>query len=200
MPAPQSRLQRVPADDPVALREAVSALQAAGIDSERINVDRSATNGPRPFLTETLTRLTAGDRLLVPDLASLARSTGELAKIVRLLDSRGVHLWVGGRRFAALNAADTVELVAQMSADLLCAAESEDRQRAERFRDDRRGQWQQPTAVESLRLREQFDTNAVAPNELVQHWKVSRATMYRAIRTVRSQAPANLTSPTWPDV
>lgn len=77
---------------PDGLRGAVLDLQASGVASEHINIDSTPLNGARPFLAHTLSHLARGDRLLVPALSSLARSTSELFRILQVLNRGGVEL------------------------------------------------------------------------------------------------------------
>lgn len=74
-----------------------------------------------------------------------------------------------------------VELVAQMPADHLCAAESDDRQRAEGFTRTTVAYAINSLRLSPLQLREQFDAKAAAPKKSAEHSQVSRATMYRAV-------------------
>lgn len=171
---------RVAATDPFAMRNAVKALLDVGVDSERITVESSTTNGPREYLRETLNNLHPGDRLLVPSLASLARSQGELSRILRHLERIGVDLWVGGHHYAALGPEETAELLEAMKADLHLEAAIEDRERLAAFKDDRRGLKRHLTAVESLALREDFDQEGSDSATVAAQWRVSRAVAYRA--------------------
>lgn len=65
-------------------------LAAAGC--ERIFLEEASAAGPRPVLDQALDFVRAGDGLIVAKLDRLARSTGHLLEIVRLLEDKGVAL------------------------------------------------------------------------------------------------------------
>ena len=119
----------------------VNELHSIGVDSEHLYVDRVALGQPRAFLGEAMASLADGDLLCVPTLASLARSAGELSKILSVLAGRGVELWVAGRRFADLTPTETVDMVATMASDLRREAETLDARKSEETERRRGGQY-----------------------------------------------------------
>jgi len=68
-----------------------NALQALGVESERIYVDHglTGTNRARPGLREALAACRAGDMLVVTKLDRLARSLPDARDIVGLLATSG---------------------------------------------------------------------------------------------------------------
>ena len=124
--------------------------------------------------------LADGDLLCVPTLASLARSAGELSKILSVLAGRGVELWVAGRRFADLTPTETVDMVATMASDLRREAETLDARKSEETERRRGGQYLL-SAVEALELREAWDAGGGTAREVAAQHGVSRATLFRAV-------------------
>jgi len=85
-------------DDGAGAQGAANALEALGVETERIYVDHGLT-GPdraRPGLREALAACRSGDMLVVTKLDRLARSLPDARDIVDELTTRKVKLNLGG--------------------------------------------------------------------------------------------------------
>jgi DNA invertase Pin-like site-specific DNA recombinase len=72
----------------------IARLCAAGVEPDRVSVDRSSgTRGARPELEQVLAGLGPGDVLVVTALDRLASSVLHLVTIGVRLRSAGAHLW-----------------------------------------------------------------------------------------------------------
>ena len=104
------------------------ALQALGVDPERIYVDHgfTGTSRARPGLGEALAACRAGDELVVTKLDRLARSLPDARDIVEELTSRQVKLNLGGSVHDPTDPVgrllfNVLAMVAEFEADLIRA-------------------------------------------------------------------------------
>ncbi len=181
---------RVHSTEQSALRETVQALTAAGVTAAHIHVDRG-TRAPakrRPAWRDALADLRSGDVLLVPSLAGLARSQGELLHLAAELTGLGVRIELVGTS-SAPNAGpaqtQTAALLDQMREDLLAELAAERDHWRAHF-DGRRGRHQREIDPEAeLAVIEDFDAGAprTAEAAAARHG-MSRAQLYRVAGAV----------------
>jgi DNA invertase Pin-like site-specific DNA recombinase len=171
-----------------------AALRSLGVPDERVYTDQGLTGRTRerPGLDKALAACWAGSTLVVAKLDRLARSVPDACAIAAELTDRGVGLSIGG---AVYDPGDpvgkllftTLAMVAEFEADLartreglaIARANGRLRGRQPKLNDRRRAQL--------VRLH----TNGQATvAELAETFSVSRATVYRALRSAPLPASA----------
>jgi DNA invertase Pin-like site-specific DNA recombinase len=164
-----------------------NALEALGVVPGRVYVDqgRTGTNRERPGLRQALAACRAGDTLVVTKLDRLARSLTDARDISDELVAAGVRLSLGG---VIHDPADPVGrllfnvlgMVAEFEADLMRARTREGMAVA-RAKGRLRGRRPKLSPVQEKHLVELHRAGSHSVAELVELFKVGRATVYRAL-------------------
>ncbi len=164
------------------------ALQALGVEPERIYVDHglTGTHRDRPGLREALAACRAADTLVVTKLDRLARSLPDARDIVDDLTKRGVKLNLGG---SVHDPADPVgrllfnvlAMVAEFEADLI-RARTREGMRVARANGRLRGKQPKLSPAQEAHLVKLYRAGEHTIGELEELFAVTRSTVYRAIR------------------
>lgn len=164
-----------------------AALMAAGVEPDHLFLEKVSgrTADDRPELQRCMAFARKGDTVLVTKLDRFARSARDLHNLLADLDQKGVG-------FKCLDQAiDTTSSTGRLTLSILGAvAEFELNIRAERQRDGiaaakERGTYQKrKSAIDLDRVRELSSKNR--PDEIAAIMKISRASVYRALATIKA--------------
>ena len=160
----------------------IEALKAAGCEKIYAEKRSGRTAADRAELSRALDQVRKGDTLIVTRLDRLARSVGDLHRIMQRLTEEGVEF-----RCLQQGGVDTSSSTGKLTLAILGAvAEFENDIRRERQRDgiDRAkaaGVYKgRPASVDAASVRRMKEGGAGA-TEIARHLGISRATVYRAL-------------------
>ena len=174
-----------------------TALTAAGVQQEHLFEEKVSgkTAADRPELQRCLQFVRSGDTILVTRLDRFARSARDLHNMLALLDERGV-----GFRCLEQGMIDTTSSSAtnRLTVSIIAAvSEFESALRAERQAEGiavakMKGTYRARQSMIDLdRVR---DLSArMKPAEIASVMKISRASIYRALATIKQQATVEIT-------
>ena len=172
------------------------ALQALGVDPERIYVDHgfTGTSRARPGLGEALAACRAGDALVVTKLDRLARSLPDARDIVEELTSRQVKLNLGGSVHDPTDPVgrllfNVLAMVAEFEADLI-RARTREGMKVAKAKGRLRGKQPKLSPTQEAHLVELYRGGEHTVSELEELFAVTRSTVYRAIRRAGSAGRA----------
>ncbi len=172
------------------------ALQALGVDPERIYVDHglTGTNRDRPGLREALAACRAGDTLAVTKLDRLARSLPDARAIADELTVREVKLNLGGSVHDPTDAVgrllfNVLAMVAEFEADL-ARARTREGMKVARAKGRLRGKQPKLSARQEAHLAALHDAGEHTVAELGELFGVTRSTVYRALQRARTTGGA----------
>ncbi|WP_395330743.1 recombinase family protein [Novosphingobium sp. BL-8H] len=165
-----------------------TALMAAGIDEANLYLEKVSgrTADDRPELQRCMNFARSGDTILVTKLDRFARSARDLHNLLAELDAKGVG-------FKCLDQAiDTTSSTGRLTISILASvAEFEVALRAERQKEGiaaakERGTYRKrKSAINLDRVRELSAKNT--PDEIAAIMKISRASVYRALASIKAQ-------------
>lgn len=168
--------------DPSDVREAVRELQSLGVKSANIYIDHatSGRGGERPVRKEALAACTPGDHLVAASFVRLARSLGDLDRLVRALHAKDVQVMVAGQSLPGLDPTELLTMVSSFEADLIDVTLAEDEwAREDRRKQDLRASHRTLTALQEQHLRQVFDTRRYRAPEIGEMFGISRASVFR---------------------
>ena len=179
--------------DLTAQREALAALGVAG---DRIYLDKglTGTNRARPGLDQALAAVRAGDTLVVPKLDRLARSVPDARQIGDSLVARGVKLSLGGSIYDPADPMgkmffNVLATFAEFEVDLLRLRTREGLAIA-RAKGKLKGKRPKLTGRQQGELVRMHGTGEYTIAELMEVFRVGRATVYRVLERARSAGTA----------
>ncbi|OYO21471.1 recombinase [Enemella dayhoffiae] len=165
-------------------------LRALGVDDARIYVDHglTGTTRDRPGLREALAACRPGDELVVTKLDRLARSVPDARDIAATLEAGGVALNLGGARYDPTDPLgrllfNVLALIAEFEADLIRARTREGLDHARRAGRQVGGRKPALSARRQQHLVRDYHSGEYAIADLVEAYGVSRATVYRIIKS-----------------
>ncbi|MCK9914706.1 recombinase family protein [Microbacterium ginsengisoli] len=171
-----------------------AGLRELGVDDEQIHVDhgRTGTNRDRPGLTAALASCRRGDVLVVTKLDRLARSLPDARDIADELARRDVALSIGASVYDPTDPVgrllfNVLAMVAEFEADLIRARTREGMAIA-RSRGRLKGKAPKLSPAQAKLLLRLFDAGEHSVAELAELFHVGRATVYRTVDRVRSEA------------
>jgi DNA invertase Pin-like site-specific DNA recombinase len=172
------------------------ALQALGVETDRIYVDHgfTGTSRARPSLAEALAACRAGDELVVTKLDPLARSLPDARAIADKLTSRQVKLDLGGSVDDPTDPVgrllfNVLAMVAEFEADLI-RTRTRDGMRVAKAKDRLRGKQPKLSPMQEAHLAKLYRAGQHAVSELEELFSVTRSTVYRAVRRAGGRASA----------
>ena len=181
------------AQDLTAQRRQLAVLGAA---PERIYVDQglSGKNRDRPGLREALAAVHAGDTLLVTKLDRLARSVPDARDIADELARRKVSLSLGGQVNDPTDPVgrllfNVLAMIAEFERDLISQRTREGLVIA-RQRGRLKGRSPKLKAAQEHHLVKLYDAGEHTITELTELFRISRATVFRAVQRDRARAAA----------
>ena len=170
------------------------ALQALGVDPERIYVDHglTGTNRDRPGLREALAACRAGDTLVVTKLDRLARSLPDARDIVDELTRREVKLNLGGSVHDPTDPVgrllfNVLAMVAEFEADLI-RMRTREGMKVAKAKGRLRGKQPKLTPRQEAHLVALHGAGEHTIGELAELFAVARSTVYRALARDRTRA------------
>jgi DNA invertase Pin-like site-specific DNA recombinase len=173
------------------------ALQALGVDPERIYVDHGLTgaNRDRPGLRQALAACRAGDTLAVTKLDRLARSLPDARAIADELTSRQVKLALGTSVHDPTDPVgrllfNVLAMVAEFEADLI-RARTREGMKVARAKGRLRGKQPKLSPTQEAHLVQLYRAGGHTISELEELFAVTRSTVYRAIRRAGGAAAAS---------
>ena len=172
------------------------AIQALGVEAERIYVDHgmTGTTRDRPGLREALAACRAGDTLVVTKLDRLARSLPDARNIADELTSRQVKLNLGGSVHDPTDPVgrllfNVLAMVAEFESDLIRMRTREGMAVA-KAKGRLRGKQPKLSPRQEAHLAEMHRAGEHSPAELAELFRVGRSTVYRAIERARTRIAA----------
>jgi DNA invertase Pin-like site-specific DNA recombinase len=172
------------------------ALQALGVDAERIYVDHGLTGAhrDRPGLRQALAACRAGDTLAVTKLDRLARSLPDARAIADELTAREVKLALGTSVHDPTDPVgrllfNVLAMVAEFEADLMLARTREG-MRVAKAKGRLRGKQPKLSPTQEAHLVKLYRAGEHTISELEEFFAVTRSTVYRAVRRARA-APSD---------
>ncbi len=170
------------------------ALQALGVDPERIYVDHglTGTHRDRPGLRQALAACRAGATLVVTKLDRLARSLPDARAIADELAAREVKLALGTSVHDPTDPVgrllfNVLAMVAEFEADLIRARTREGMEVA-RAKGRLRGKQPKLSPMQEAHLVKLYRGGAHTVSELEELFGVTRSTVYRAVRRAGKSA------------
>lgn len=164
------------------------ALQAMGVESDRVYVDHglTGTNRDRPGLREALAAVRSGDTLVVTKLDRLARSIRDAHALVDELTGRGVWLQIGGSVHDPTDPVgrlllNVLAMVAEFEADLIRSRTREGLAVA-KARGRLRGRGPKLSAAQAKHLVDVYAAGDRTVGEIAESFGVSRPTVYRTLQ------------------
>jgi DNA invertase Pin-like site-specific DNA recombinase len=165
----------------------LDALTGLGIARDRIYIDegRTGRNTDRPGLTQALAACRSGDELVVTKLDRLARSLPDARAIADALADRGVRLNLGGEIYDPTSPTgrmffNMLALMAEFESDLIRARTKEGMALAKK-RGRLQGRKPKLTSKQEAHAVTMLRSGEHTVLEVAELFKVSRATMYRAL-------------------
>jgi DNA invertase Pin-like site-specific DNA recombinase len=169
------------------------ALQALGVEPDRIYVDHGFTGASRarPGLAEALAACRAGDELVVTKLDRLARSLPDARDIVDELTGRQVKLNLGGSVHDPTDPVgrllfNVLAMVAEFEADLI-RARTREGMKVAKAKGRLRGKQPKLSPTQEAHLVQLYRAGDHTVSELEELFAVTRSTVYRAIRRVAAR-------------
>ena len=169
------------------------ALEALGVDAERIYVDHglTGTTRDRPGLREALAACQSGDTLVVTKLDRLARSLPDARDIVDELTSRDVKLSLGGSMHDPSDPVgrllfNVLAMVAEFESDLIRMRTREGMKIA-KARGRLRGRKPKLSENQEKHLAALHAAGELTNAELAELFSVGRSTVYRALDRSRGR-------------
>lgn len=169
------------------LTSQLDALQAMGVGSERIYVDKglTGTNRARPGLREALAACRSGDTLVVTKLDRLARSVADAHAIVQELTRAQVRLNLGGSVHDPTDPVGkllftALAMVAEFEADL-ARMRTREGMKVAKAKGRLRGKQPKLNPRQEAHLVALHAAGAHTSAELAELFGVARSTVYRAI-------------------
>ncbi len=176
-----------------------NALEALGVEPERIYVDHglTGTDRARPGLREALAACRSGDMLVVTKLDRLARSLPDARDIVDELTTRKVKLNLGGSVHDPTDPVgwllfNVLAMVAEFESDIIHMRTREGLEVA-RAAGKLRGRKPKLTTSQERHLVQLHRSGEKNPAELAELFNVGRSTVYRALE--RNRLAAEATAP-----
>ena len=162
-------------------------LASLGVPRERVYLDHGLTGASRarPGLDQALAAVRTGDTLVVPKLDRLARSIPDARDIADTLVQRGVRLSLGGTIYDPEDPMskmffNILAVFAEFEADLIRARTREGMATA-RAKGRPKGKKPKLSPTVEAHLVEKYKTRDSTVGELAAEFRVSRATVYRAL-------------------
>lgn len=170
------------------------ALQALGVEPERIYVDHglTGTHRDRPGLREALAACRPGDTLVVTKLDRLARSLPDARAIADELTSRQVKLALGTSVHDPTDPVgrllfNVLAMVAEFEADLI-RARTREGMKVAKAKGRLRGKQPKLKPMQEAHLVALYRAGEHTVSELEELFGVTRSTVYRALRRADGRA------------
>lgn len=177
------------------------ALVALGVPADRVFSDKgmTGTRRDRPGLNSVLAACRPGDTLVVTKLDRLARSLRDATDIAEELTRREVRLNIGGAVYDPTDPVgrllfNVLGMVAEFESDLIRARTREGMATA-KVRGKLKGRKPKLSPAQERHLVALHRAGDHSIAELVELFKVGRATVYRALDRHPVEAAADLTLP-----
>lgn len=160
------------------LHEAVQAILGAGVLAADIYTDYGpvAHTRRREGLQQALQQAESGDTLVVSSLVTFARSQGELARWLTILDRRQIALQIGERRLTDIAPPERSAMSAAITDRLLI--DIQEARAAARAAQDPRGSRRALTPEQEVEVIEAFDARQPR-REITSRFGISLATLFR---------------------
>jgi DNA invertase Pin-like site-specific DNA recombinase len=170
------------------LESQVATLRKLGVDDDHLFIEEASSVGKRPVLDEVLRFCRKGDTLVVTSLSRLARSVPHLWDIVQHLEKKGVGLRVldldidtrspNGRLMMTL-----VGGIVQWEREIML-----ERQRIGIAKARKAGKFRGrvPTARRQSGEVAKLKAGGMAPRDIAEHLRISRASVYRILSETAS--------------
>jgi DNA invertase Pin-like site-specific DNA recombinase len=170
------------------------ALEALGVEAERIYVDHglTGTHRDRPGLRQALAACRAGDTLVVTKLDRLARSLPDARGIADELAAREVKLALGTSVHDPTDPVgrllfNVLAMVAEFEADLI-RARTREGMRVAKAKGRLRGKQPKLSPTQEAHLVKLYRAGEHTISELEELFAVTRSTVYRAVRRASAAA------------
>jgi DNA invertase Pin-like site-specific DNA recombinase len=170
------------------------ALQALGVEAQRIYVDHglTGTHRDRPGLRQALAACRAGDTLVVTKLDRLARSLPDARAIADELAACEVKLALGTSVYDPTGPVgrllfNVLAMVAELEADLI-RARTREGMRVAKAKGRLRGKQPKLSPTQEAHLVKLYRAGEHTISELEELFAVTRSTVYRTVRRARAAA------------
>lgn len=160
------------------LHDAVQAILGAGVLAADIHTDYGpvARTRRREGLQQALQQAESGDTLIAASLVTFARSQGELARLLAILDRRQIALQIGQQPFTNIAPPELSAMSAAITDRLLI--DIQEARAAARAAQDPRGSRRALTPQQEVEVIEAFDARQPR-REITSRFGISLATLFR---------------------
>jgi DNA invertase Pin-like site-specific DNA recombinase len=170
------------------LEAQVRDLKALGC--KKVYQEQTSSVGPRPILETTLDYLRDGDTLVVTKLDRLARSVHHMGELVKLLETKGVHLRILNMGIDTSTPTGKLMLnvlasVAQFEREMMLERQREGIAKA---KDEGRYKGRTPTARAKAGEVKAMDAEGLSMGEIAKRLGIGKGSVHRILKGAQSAA------------